>query len=54
MKFFDNGHKILMKRKDFVQCYFTLRPLFKSYFEGELPTSDFLDKLNRVYHIWFS
>lgn len=54
MKFFDNGRKILMRRKDFVQCYFALRPLLNDYFRGNITTADFLYDLERIYNIWFA
>jgi hypothetical protein len=54
MKISKDGHKIIMRRKDFVQCYFAMRPLLKKYFSGNITTSDFINQLEHIYKVWFA
>lgn len=54
MKVVENGRKIIMRHKDFIQCYFAMRPLLKNYFNGNLAYSDFINQLEHLYKIWFA
>lgn len=54
MKISEDGRKIIMRRRDFVQCYFSMRPLLKKYFSGEMAYSDFIIQLEHFYKIWFA
>lgn len=54
MKILEKGRKIIMRRKDFVRCYFTMRPLLKKYFNGNMTASDFMIQLEHIYKVWFA